>query len=166
MNVVNLSELEVRSAFTLAGIEVLNLWQLQNGYGGELRTMDASGNPTTEEAMNFVRYNHFNPWWLVKTKLGLIRLGWRKRVIHLDWEDTGFKANVTDEAVTKSDSMVHAWSLVDLVRYLTRLRELWEVGYADVYNWARLQPGVSQDFVAVPIESLATLFRNSTQTNV
>lgn len=38
-----------------------------------------------------------------------------------------------------------------------------ESKYADVYRWLRLQPGVSDDFVHVPIESLTALLRTHDQ---
>ena len=33
--------------------------------------------------------------------------------------------------------------------------------FQDVYEWADAQPGISRDFVAVPIESLAELLRGN-----
>ena len=54
---------EVESIFTLAGIDVIRMYELPNGYTGLID----------------------HPWWLVKTSAGLIKIGWRKRVISIDW---------------------------------------------------------------------------------
>jgi hypothetical protein len=35
-------------------------------------------------------YDHERwPWWLVETEFGLIKFGWRKRVISLRWDSIG-----------------------------------------------------------------------------
>lgn len=59
------------------------------------------------------------PWWLINTAHGVIRVGWRKRVVEIDWTQTGLKINlrVTDQ-VTQTESMIHAWCYGDVVRYL------------------------------------------------
>jgi len=58
------------------------------------------------------------PWWLVKTHLGLIEIGWRKRVISINWSDTKVKTIVTTDNVTKDENGVHAYSVEDAVKYL------------------------------------------------
>ena len=85
------------AVFTLAGIKVIKVWDIKNGYGGE-------------EA----------DWLLVNTELGMITLGWRRRVIAIDWEETGIRCTVPDE-VTKGPFNVHAWSYVKAVEYLSRV---------------------------------------------
>lgn len=65
-----------------------------------------------------------DPWWLVETNLGMIKIGWRKRVINIDWSATAIRKVVTDEDVTKDETMVHAWSTLKAIEYLTVLRQI------------------------------------------
>jgi hypothetical protein len=51
-----------------------------------------------------------HPWWHVKTALGWMVLGWRKRVMNIEWGDTGVEAIVTERDVTKGPTGVHAYS--------------------------------------------------------
>lgn len=72
--------------------------------------------------------NEYDPerddsWWLVKTELGLIKIGWRKRVICIDWSETPIRKLVTTDDVTKDETMVHAWSVGEAIKYLTTLRQ-------------------------------------------
>ncbi len=62
-----------------------------------------------------------DPWWLVKTKHGLIEIGWRKRVISIDWSETPIQKIITEDDVTKSETMVHAWSVNKAIEYLISL---------------------------------------------
>jgi hypothetical protein len=126
---------EVRSLFTLAGIEVTRFWKLPNGYQGDLQALAESVelpstyNDTetllTYPALQFlsaaVRAMR-NPWWLVKTPAGMIEIGWRKRVISIDWTDTNVRTTITSDDVTKSTTMVHAWSIEKALEYLKALR--------------------------------------------
>lgn len=64
---------EATSILTLAGLRPERMWELANGYWPDAPTYDD------------VRC----PWWLAKTGIGLIRLGWRKRVLEIDWSETG-----------------------------------------------------------------------------
>lgn len=95
-----------RSIFTLAGIEVLRVWRLPNQYWRR---------PEADEK---------SPWFLVKTDAGLIQIGWRKRVISIDWSDTSIRQIVTSDEVTKNESLVHAWSTTKAVEYLSSLGRL------------------------------------------
>jgi hypothetical protein len=53
------------------------------------------------------------PWFVVTTEIGRFKIGWRKRVIHLEWTETLVKATADDlfpaEDVTKHDRVIHAW---------------------------------------------------------
>jgi len=62
-------------------------------------------------------------WWLVKIKQGLIEIGWRHRVINIDWSDTLLRKIITADDVTKSGDMVHAWSVAKAIEYLTEVRQ-------------------------------------------
>jgi len=129
-----MTETEARAIFTLAGIEVFNLWQLPNGYHGPARTENLDIPRVYEEGVTLLTYPQLeflnsavpsfkSPWWLVKTKHGLIEIGWRKRVISIDWSDTPIRKHVTKDDVTKDLTSVHAWSLEKAVEYLKAFRK-------------------------------------------
>jgi len=62
------------------------------------------------------------PWFIVTTKIGRFTIGWRKRVISIDWQDTtGAESAIAlfkDEDVTKGLRSIHAWSIEDAQRYV------------------------------------------------
>lgn len=67
------------------------------------------------------------PWLIVTTSIGHIKIGWRKRVINIDWTDTDQKNHgevlFPDETSTKSRKydehrLIHAWSYEDAVKYI------------------------------------------------
>lgn len=63
------------------------------------------------------------PWFKVATPVGYIRVGWRKRVIVIDWSDAPLvsaKAEelFPDEDVTKEGRLIHAWSYEKAREYL------------------------------------------------
>ena len=68
---------------------------------------------------------HENPWFLVETKWGPLRIGGRSHVISIDWSGTQINHNggVTfkDENVTKDRTMIHAWGKDKAVEYLKKL---------------------------------------------
>jgi hypothetical protein len=106
-----MTEEEVRSAFTLAGIEVLNLWKTDNRYRGNSYRTDPD----------------IPPWWLVQTQIGMMIIGWRSRVIEIDWESTPIRISednpLTRDDVTKGDTYIHAYSVPKAVEYLTEFRK-------------------------------------------
>lgn len=87
------------SVFATAEIRVVDHWDIRNEYHGNAAD-----------------------WLLVDTELGMIRIGWRKRVISINWRKTGIRM-VVDDDVTKDEYGCHAWSYVDAARYLKRLKE-------------------------------------------
>jgi hypothetical protein len=109
-----MDETEVRAIFALAGIAVQSLYEIKNEYAS----------------------NRGDPWWLVKTKWGLIKIGWRKRVINIDWSDTPLRIKkdaireyefhmmplVVNENITQDDVSIHAWSYGDAVKYVTEFK--------------------------------------------
>lgn len=103
-----MTEAEAKSLFTLAGLKVNRVWKLQNQYW-----------PDVDDYLK-IRAKH--PWWLVMTDHGLVELGWRKRVISIDWSATNVRAVVTTDDVTKCETLVHAWGFPDAVKYLTNWR--------------------------------------------
>ena len=72
------------------------------------------------------------PWFIVTTKAGRIKLGWRKRVIEIDWSDsickTTAKELFPEENVTKGDFenpfYIHAWGLEKAQEYINNLLKL------------------------------------------
>jgi hypothetical protein len=103
-------ETELRALFLLAGIPIVDAWKTENGYHGAVQPDDSA------ERIVYL-LNH--PWWLVMTEIGIVRIGWRKRVIAIDWSSTSLRKEITNDDVTKSDKDVHAWGYSKAVEYLT-----------------------------------------------
>jgi len=65
------------------------------------------------------------PWFIVTTSVGRFKIGWRKRVISIDWSDTvetGFATSLfEDEDVTKIAKCIHAWSMEKAKEYIDRI---------------------------------------------
>lgn len=65
------------------------------------------------------------PWIMVTTPKGRIKLGWRKRVINIDWSESDINLDgneiFKDEKVTTSDRSVHAWGYEKAIEYLKKL---------------------------------------------
>lgn len=66
----------------------------------------------------------YSPWFRAHTQYGVIIIGWRKRVISIDWSETKrdllhlFK----DLDVTKDRHMIHAWGPEEAVARLATIR--------------------------------------------
>jgi hypothetical protein len=101
---------EAEAIFTLAGIPILSIFQIRNEYWGNDEQMQKE-----------------LPWWLVKTKYGLIKIGWRKRVISIDWSDTGINQILTTDNVTKAQTLQHAYSHADAVKYMDVLAQAMKI---------------------------------------
>jgi hypothetical protein len=108
-----MNESQMRAIFLLAGIEISSVFQLANEYW-----------PDTPDYADLRRES---PWWLVRTAAGLVKIGWRKRVISIEWSDTCVRQVVTQDDVTKDDTMVHAYSYAKAVEYLTTFRRSMEI---------------------------------------
>jgi len=67
------------------------------------------------------------PWFMVTTRVGHFKIGWRKRVIHIEWIATvGTKTAeelFPEEDVTKDGCMIHAWSLEKAQQYIASIIE-------------------------------------------
>lgn len=100
---------EVRSLFTLAGIPVLATKPLFDGYG------------YSPDDSRFYETKPRCAWWFVKTPVGWVEIGWRKRVISINWEDTPIRAVITADDVTKDEASVHAWDTGKALEYLKAL---------------------------------------------
>lgn len=65
------------------------------------------------------------PWFIITTEVGRFRVGWRKRVMSLDWSGTNIgitaEGMFPNENTTRYDKTIHAWSYADLARYVSEL---------------------------------------------
>lgn len=65
------------------------------------------------------------PWFDVTTAKGRIKIGWRKRVIYIDWEKSIIEDDADtifpNESVTKDGKMIHAWGLEKAKEYIEKL---------------------------------------------
>jgi hypothetical protein len=65
------------------------------------------------------------PWFLVTTKRGRIKIGWRKHVISINWEDSLIKRSAEslfkEERTTKGDQSIHAWDYNKAGEYINTL---------------------------------------------
>jgi hypothetical protein len=114
------SRTEFGSLLTLSGIEVTGMWELPNRYWPRI-AHEVGRDP---EFIHYMTLREASPWWLVRTPVGMIVMGWRKRVINIDWSDTPVRAVITTDDVTKSETGVHAYSMENALRYLTALAAL------------------------------------------
>lgn len=133
-----LTEPNVRRIFDCANIPIIHLWELPNGYWPRATPADWTD---AQQVADFVRYAQLreaSPWFLVLTSLGLIKIGWRKRVLEIDWSGTSLRTIVTTDEVTKEPYMVHAWSDGKAVGYLRRLAD-----FANIQALQLLEQGVA-----------------------
>jgi hypothetical protein len=70
-------------------------------------------------------YYWTKPWLLVTTTKGVIKIGWRKRVIYIDWSQSDVLSDALiifpHENVTKFDRTIHAWSYEKAKEYLDKI---------------------------------------------
>jgi hypothetical protein len=74
-------------------------------------------------------------WYKVNTVYGTgITIGWRKRVINIDWSAWGvdFSHLFVSEDVTKGPGAIHAWGEKKAIEYLTKIRK--ELDKPEVQN--------------------------------
>ncbi len=109
-----MTELEMRALMLLAGFDVIKSERRPNGYWPDCPDYD--------------ELRRQSPWWSVVTPHGQIILGDRKRVCEIGWalRQKITAEEVSTDDVTKYRHSIHAWSRVDALRHLTRLRELCE----------------------------------------
>lgn len=64
----------------------------------------------------------FIPWLIVTTTKGPIKIGWRKRVISIDWSESDInnlaKELFPDEDVTMGEKFIHAWGYDKAKQYI------------------------------------------------
>lgn len=115
----------LKALLLLAGIPYTALFKIENGY--------CSIQP--DSTPSYIEYVSSHPWWLVRTEFGLLKIGWRKRVIAIDWSDTPIRNEVTKDDVTKSDTDVHAWGYGMAVIYLQNWQR-----FMDQHKWRVTHP--------------------------
>lgn len=109
------------------------LKQLNNGIN-ELKDMF---NSIYDKEWNYqIISNEYNtdglPWFLVTTPDGDIKIGYRKRVIHIEWMNNykPFTETFENESVTKCfqaqevQRFIHAWTLDKAMEYLRKAKEM------------------------------------------
>lgn len=115
---------KVEAVFMLAGVEVQGMYEIRNEYGSQ---------------------EYRGPWWLVKTPYGLVKIGWRKRVLNIDWSDTLLRVKkdairdyefhcmpLTREDTDQGETYIHAWSYGDAIKYLDEFEiRMQQVEYAN-----------------------------------
>lgn len=78
-----------------------------------------------QEIPNRYSSGYANPWYKVTTSKGVIIIGWRKRVINIDWSESEIEhdGNIlfASEDVTKDKHMIHAWGYEKAHQYLHKL---------------------------------------------
>jgi len=103
----------VKALFVIANIPVRSVYKIENQYWPD------------NDHYNDVRKG--SPWFLVHIDEGIVRIGWRKRVMSIDWTGTPIKAILTEDDVTKDEQMVHAWNYPKAVEYLQQFaREIYK----------------------------------------
>jgi len=106
-----MNEDQMKAVFLLAGIEIQQHWKLENEYWPDA----------------YQELKKSSPWWLVKTEWGMIKIGWRKRVISIDWSGCDFKVDggqlleEGEQWITHWASGVHAYSYSKVIEYLSKL---------------------------------------------
>lgn len=121
------NEAKMRSLFELADLTIVGeAYPLYNQYwnliGADMRKYDDE-TKYDMSAVAHVEYALKSPWFLVEVEhAGWVKLGWRKRVIDIDWGRTDIRVVVTEDQVTKDETMVHAWDYAKAIEYLSALR--------------------------------------------
>lgn len=63
------------------------------------------------------------PWFEAKTPVGTFTIGWRKRVINIEFESLDIAGLFPDENVTKGKDHIHAWGEEKATEYLKKIRD-------------------------------------------
>jgi hypothetical protein len=114
-----MTEDQVKAIFLLANVEYKALIQTENEYWPKA----------------YVEEIKSDPWWLVATDFGIVKIGWRKRVINIDWSDTKMRLRstfsyddfefwergLTQDDVTKWETGIHAYGYGKAIDYLREL---------------------------------------------
>lgn len=99
---------EIEKIYKAAGVEAIYMEPLPNGYCHKPCCLN-------------------KPWFRVTSKIGHVVIGWRKRVISIDWKDSTVKESgeqISADNVTRWETGIHAWSVETAVEYIKRLHGL------------------------------------------
>lgn len=100
---------DFQKAFDDAGFDTIFVEEIPNEYHGVGTEQDV-----------------WDPWLLVTTRIGHIKVGWRRHVIHLDWERTIINDTAeelfSNQNVTRGDTYIHAYGYEKLTEYLRKLQ--------------------------------------------
>jgi len=96
------TEKEMKAIFEGASYHDLSFSRIKNEYWGDA--------------------DHASPWFNVKTVFGVIKIGWRKRVINIDYSAVNSDPDFSSEEVTKGNRTIHAWSYEKAQEYLQKIR--------------------------------------------
>ena len=91
---------ELMNCIDLAGIKVYEKWTLENSYSQD----------------------KYSPWFLLRTDIGFIKIGWRYRVINIEYDETMGDIATKDD-VTHGKGYVHANSYSKAIEYLTNIHK-------------------------------------------
>lgn len=130
--VENLKEYKVLSG----DIGYLNIWQYFHPKCYEIRTENERREVFTKAFLNagiegnfkaipngYNSDEFYDPWFEVKTPFGVFTVGWRRRVISLEWENISIDMSIfSEEDVTKWESGIHVYGTENLTRYLKMIR--------------------------------------------
>lgn len=99
---------KLKSLFTEAGFDTVHVKVIENQYSSDA-------------------WYWTSPWITVTTSQGIITIGWRKRVINIDWSQTTLCINGEElfkgENTTTATDYIHAWSYEKAVEYLKKLKD-------------------------------------------
>lgn len=97
---------ELVELFRAAGLKIKHVEVVNNQYSGDV-------------------FYYKYPWVIVTTEKGPLKIGWRKRVINLDWSESDIKSNgevlFSEEKTTKGDRYVHCWGYNKAAEYIKKL---------------------------------------------
>lgn len=95
------TEREIGEAASAAGLDPSTMVMVPNRYGSS---------------------DVYGPWFRVKSPIGTLTIGWRKRVIQIEWSGGPDGERLFGaEGVTVERGLVHAWGYENATAYLRRL---------------------------------------------
>lgn len=130
-----------RSLISRLGSELMRLIHQEYAYNKDGAAEDRAANKRdilalfppgemiyVKEIPNQYSQDYVNsPWFQVWTRVGMIELGWRSRVISIDYKATDLpdaaKAEIlfANETSTRSDKCIHAWTNEKAKDYIYRI---------------------------------------------
>lgn len=70
-------------------------------------------------------YYRNRPWFMIWTKVGPIKIGWRSSVMHIEWTTISNRIKAEDlfpeSTSTKYDYIIHAWSYQEAKQYIDKI---------------------------------------------